>query len=196
MTDTIEFDTVMGVQRIFRDVMGAFSRPFKVYNIKEHVSDNPLVQGEYEVIKGLCCVFLDNTVSFYVHNDEKLAGDIAEATYAKPAGIEEADFVVMTDTPDLNLLEKVYQGSLFNPHKGATVILDVPQITGQEKITAEGPGIDGKLPFFADKSIVACLSKAAELDMEYPKGFEIIFATRQGDMCAVPRHVRINREGV
>lgn len=190
MNSLTDIDGVLISQRIFRTVMDAFAHPFRIYNINE----NNASKKTEAVIKELCFVFLDNAVSFYVHGDLKLTEEIREMTYAKAAGIEKADFVIVKNIRDFNSFDSLCQGSLVNPHKGATVIFDAPHIGGEEKIIAEGPGINGKLACFVDKNIADCLCEVKKLDIEYPKGIEIIFASPKGDILAVPRHMKICME--
>ncbi|MCL1792548.1 MAG: phosphonate C-P lyase system protein PhnH [Oscillospiraceae bacterium] len=193
MDSLTDIDGVLVSQRIFRTVMETFAHPFRIYNIKDGMPENETT------IKELCFVFLDNAVSFHVHGDHgdlRLTEEIREMTYARPASLEKADFVIVKDIRAFDSYENLCQGSLVDPHKGATVIFDVPGIGGEEKIVAEGPGINGKIIRFVDKNIADCLCRTAKLDMEYPKGFEIIFACPKGDILAVPRHTRIFREVV
>jgi alpha-D-ribose 1-methylphosphonate 5-triphosphate synthase subunit PhnH len=190
MSDAYE---VIDAQRMFKSIVNAFSRPFKIYNIKNNSEPAP-PNEDNATIKALCFVFLDNTVSFHVHDDKAFAGDIREMTYSNNADIEKANFVIIKDISAFNVFEKISQGTLLDPHKGATVIIAVPKINGETRITAEGPGINGKMTCLVDQSIVDCLNKIAELDIEYPKGFELIFATPQGDILAVPRRVKIFKE--
>jgi len=193
MDNVIDFDSTLTAQVTFKKVMDAFAHPFKVYNINDSAENNPLIQGEYAPIQELCRVFLDNTVTFYVHADEHLAAGIKELTYARLTRLEDASFVVIKDNDKFGLWDMVCQGSLTDPHKGATVIVAVPQITGDIGITAEGPGINGCQRFGVDGSVAECVYRAAELNMEYPKGFEFIFVSRQGDICAVPRHIHCRK---
>jgi alpha-D-ribose 1-methylphosphonate 5-triphosphate synthase subunit PhnH len=189
------FDDPLVTQRIFRNIMDAFSHPLNVYNINGDAENSSLgAWGENAAIKALCGVFLDGGASFYVHGDAMLAGEIKEMTYAKLSAIEEANFVILKDTERLDLLAKIYPGSLVSPHKGATAIVGVPRIGGGASIIAEGPGIDGKMHCRVYPGIAECLSKVTGMDIEYPKGFELIFVTRQGDICAVPRHVKVRAE--
>ena len=196
METIFDLDNPLTSQRIFRNVMNSFTYPLRAYNITDGSS------GWYStrdgngdiVLKGLCGVFLDNGVSFYVHGDENLAADIRAETYARPAAAEEADFVVIRDGFDVGILEKVSAGSLVNPHKGATVIVETPQLAGDVKVTAEGPGINGRASYFVCRRIADCLEKTAAMQIEYPKGFEFIFITRLGDICSVPRHINTRGE--
>jgi alpha-D-ribose 1-methylphosphonate 5-triphosphate synthase subunit PhnH len=73
------------------------------------------------------------------------------------------------------------------------VIFNVPDIYGDADIIAEGPGINGEMHCRVCKGIVECLSRIDELNIEYPKGFEVMFVTGRGDICAVPRHVKVRR---
>ncbi|MCL1848498.1 MAG: phosphonate C-P lyase system protein PhnH [Clostridiales bacterium] len=190
------YDSTMAAQGIFRDVMNAFSHPFKVYNIKDAAGNNPLTQGEHVLVKELCSIFLDNTVSFYVHEDARLAEEIRELTYARPTGLPEAGFVILLHSESFDQWGSISPGSLFAPHEGATVLAVVPAIAGQVKIVAEGPGIDGAQAFLIDPALAQCISRTAQLDIEYPKGYEMLFLTGQGDLCAVPRHVKARKEGL
>lgn len=188
------YDSDLKAQRIFRELMNAFAHPFRVHSIKSEVETGPSIHGENSVITELCQVFLDNSVSFCVCGDENLAAGIREMTYAKPAEIDKADFIVIKNPGKFESWDKIYPGTLFSPHKGATVVVDVPSIAGDVKIMAEGPGINGRISYFVDSGIAECLFRAAELDIEYPMGFELIFVTGQGDIIAVPRHVKVYGE--
>jgi len=191
--DMFVLDNPLTAQRIFRNVMNSFAHPFRVYSLTGGSRGDYSPRDCDVVIKGLCGAFLDSGVSFFMCGDEKLAADVRAETYAKPAVLEEADFVVVKNERGVDFLEKVSAGSLVNPHKGATVIIVVPQLAGDVNIMAEGPGINGKTSLFVHARIAECLEKVAGLQIEYPKGFELIFLTRQGDICSVPRHINVYR---
>jgi len=176
------YNEVFKSQRIFKDLVEAFSHPFKVCNID---SGN--------AVSELCFVLLDNEVSFYVDEDTMLSSEIKEMTYAKAKDIELADFIIVTNPQSFDSFDKIKQGTLAGPNEGATVIVRVPQIEGDEKITAEGPGIDGSFSCGVHTNIIDFLDKANREDIEYPKGFEIIFVTQEADIIAVPRRVKVRR---
>ena len=194
MLISADLDSTINTQHFFRNVMRAFSRPCQAHSMRDGAAGQALPQAKDATLKELCNIFLDSSVSFYVHGDPELAGAIREATYAKTADIEAADFVLLDGARDYALLDRVYPGSLVSPHKGATVFAAVPQIDGAVKIEAEGPGINGRASCLVDASIARCLRQVAAMDKEYPKGFELLFATPQGDLFAVPRHVRTYEE--
>ena len=186
-----EYNSSLSAQSIFRETMNAFAHPLCLYNIKEAASKNPLTQGDKSIIKELCSIFLDNCVSFYVHNDAQLSVDLKELTYAIPCEIEYADFVVIENPDEFDKWEDIAQGSLVDPHLGATVIICVPQVAGDASLTAGGPGIDGEKTFMLSRMVAECISKAREVYTEYPKGFELLFVSPDGDICALGRHIRI-----
>jgi alpha-D-ribose 1-methylphosphonate 5-triphosphate synthase subunit PhnH len=179
--DKEDYKEAFRAQKIFRDLLDAFSRPFRVVDIES--SD--------DAVKELCFVLLDSEVSFYVDEGAELMSDIKEMTYAKTKDIESADFVILTKPHKFEMFDKIKRGTLSNPHKGATVIAIVNQIYGEEMLTAQGPGIKGKYSCCVDKSIVEFLDKAAKFETEYPKGFELLFTTHAGEMLAVPRRVKV-----
>ena len=186
-----DYNSSLSAQSIFRETMNAFAHPLQTYNIKEAASNNPLTQGRNAIIMELCGIFLDNCVSFYVHNDTQLTASLKELTYAIPSAIEIADFVIMENPDEFDKWENISPGTLVDPHLGATVIISVPQIAGDVSITAQGPGIDGKESFMLSHAIAECIFKSRELDIEYPKGFDLLFVSQQGEICALGRHVAI-----
>ena len=188
MDGDILYNDVFYTQKLFRLVMNAFAHP-----LTEYALESGYCCGK-AFIMDVCRVFFDRSVTLYSHEDSDFAAEAAEATYAKPAKLEDADFVVLADAGGFNLWNKVNQGSLADPHKGATVIAAVPGIAGGIRIGAEGPGLVGRTVFRVSASVADCLNRAAAAEAEYPKGFEIIFVSRQGSICAAPRHIKIFRE--
>ena len=191
-----KFDDVFYTQKLFKRVMNAFAHPLTEYGldyVKNANGVNYAGRGAGMYIGAICRVFFDHTVSFYAYGEGggAFAAEISETTYARLANLDEADYVVVMDAAGFDQWNKVYQGSLINPHAGATVIVAVPRIAGDINIEAEGPGIDGRAAFYIDGVIADCLNRAAALDIEYPKGFELLFVSRSGSLFAVPRHVKI-----
>ena len=193
--NAIDYNDILSLQQVFKNIMDAFSRPLKPYSIQS-VSDNgPHVYEDGVAIRDICCVFLDSTVSYYVHGDDKLSADIMEITYSNPAEIEKADFVIIKKVDGSIPWEKIKPGTLVNPHKGATVIVEIPQIHGDEIIVARGPGIDGQATCHVSPDIARCLIETSKLNIEYPMGYELIFVTPSGEVCAAGRRINISREG-
>lgn len=192
-----QFNRTVYTQRVFHRIMNAFAHPFQIYSIADGSGGDPLTQGEGAVIKDVCCVFLDNTVSFHVHGEgaERAAAEIRELTYAKLAPLEGADFVIIRDPGAFGRWGGIHPGSLLNPHEGATVIVEIPQIRGSMVLKAAGPGIDGEKDFPVSESLAECLRDTSALHWEYPEGFELLFVTGQGELCAVPRHIKTRGEG-
>ena len=181
-----QLDSVLAAQQIFKSVTNAFSRPCRLYNIKAE-------SGE-DVIKELANVFLDSGTSFNANGNAALAADIRETMYASEVEIEAAEFILITDLDSFDAFDKIKTGTLIDPHHGATAIISVPEILGDTTISAEGPGIDGKISCSLSKSVADCLIKSAALDIEYPQGYEILFVTPDGEIMAVPRRVKIYKD--
>jgi len=195
MTDQAELDGVFTAQRVFRVIMDAFSHPFQPYFINVDSMDNSSINGRDTIIKLISLVFFDNTVSFYAHEDDELAGEIKERSLAKRTEIEPANYIIINDPKNFRLFDKIGRGTLTDPHKGATVIVAAPEIRGDSPVSAEGPGIKGKQVFHLNECVVGFLKKTADLNIEYPQGFEIIFVTGNGEISAVPRRVKISDVG-
>jgi len=195
MTDQAVFDGVFTAQRVFREVMDAFSHPLRTYKIEIDAVKNTLINGRDTIIKMLAFVFFDNTVSFYIHDNDALSDEISELTLAERSDIESADYVVIKNPETFDFVDKIRTGTLVDPHKGATVIIIVPEIGGKTLIHGEGPGIKNKRALLINEHAADFLFKTASLNIEYPRGFEIIFATGRGEIAAVPRRVKITGAG-
>ncbi|MCL2046035.1 MAG: phosphonate C-P lyase system protein PhnH [Oscillospiraceae bacterium] len=187
----MEYDSSLSAQSIFRETMNAFAHPLRIYNIKEAASKNPLTQGQNAILMELSGIFLDNCVGFYVHDNVQLSAQLKELTYAIPCAIEIADFVIMENPNEFDRWEEISQGTLVDPHLGATVIIRIPQIVGDVAITAQGPGINGQESFLISHDVAKCIFSVRQLEIEYPKGIDLLFASQQGDICALGRHVAV-----
>ncbi|MCL1803462.1 MAG: phosphonate C-P lyase system protein PhnH [Eubacteriaceae bacterium] len=190
MPSAIDYQSTLLSQQIFRETMNAFAHPMKCHDISGCIGDGPDA-----AILALCSVFLDNTAAFFAYGAGDLAKTIEQLTYARPSELAKADFAIIQGS-GFSEWGSIYTGTLLDPHKGATVIIEAPKLEGDAQITASGPGINGEAQFYVDRQIADCLQETAKLEIEYPMGFELIFITKQGKLIALPRRVSAKGEGM
>ena len=146
----MKLDLVHDIQKAYRKVVESMSRPGHINSINEEASKVDLEIQFYPSTLVLMLMLLDAEVSFKIisENEASMTQLISQLTYAKPETVENANFIfVMKDVNDGELervLEKAYEGDLIDPHKSATIIAEVNQITNERELILQGPGIKDK----------------------------------------------------
>jgi alpha-D-ribose 1-methylphosphonate 5-triphosphate synthase subunit PhnH len=166
------FDSVFDSQRVFRLVLEAMSNPGRTV----HIGGGPFLS--------LALTLLDNEVSFYAWGE--LSDEIVSMTLSKRDDMESADFIF---TQDISVIEAAKCGTLADPHKSATVII---QNDGDpiRKLTLSGPGIDGRVEIQASQTVKDAITLRDAQNYEYPQGIDLSFVSADGGMFAVPRLVK------
>lgn len=187
------FDYIHDIQNSFRKLMGAFSFPFEVKNIKEEMDKLEDLNGNLLL---LALIVADKGMSFSSFGDGELEEKIRTMTYAHVKE-EDMDFVFLSlkSKRDIEfVLNKVNPGDLFSPHKSTTLFIEVDKIKSGKKIMVFGPGINGDQEFNINDEIYSWIVERNKLDHEYPMGIELVFVDKIGDLIAVPRKVNF-KEG-
>jgi len=201
---------VFDSQKLFRLILDALANPTSVVNIKEQADK---ISGSYPVFLAVAMTLLDNEVSFEVSGerstpsahksysrsvapkngasgDTSMSEQISSLTLARREGLEAADFVFVRHRDALkHVIENVKCGTLSDPHKSATVIIHVdddPTCT----LKLSGPGIDGHVVFLATQTMAEAIQLRDAQNYEYPQGIDLLFASSNGDLCAIPRLIR------
>ena len=180
------FDTVFDSQRVFRLVLEAMSNPARVVHIKEYAEK---LNGDYPAFLAVAVTLLDNEVSFNTCENHSLSDEIASLTLARKEQIESADFIFVCDAKDIkNVIENAKCGTLFDPHKSATIIIrddDGPA----HRITLRGPGIDGQKEVRITQTVKDAIALRDAQNYEYPQGIDLLFISGKGELFAIPRLV-------
>ena len=98
------------------------------------------------------------------------------------------------------MLEAARTGTLADPHRGATVVLELPFITSagdsreHEVLTLSGPGIRTRNRIKAGGDL-SWVDTRASKNSEYPLGIDMILIDGHGRLAFIPRTTRIERGG-
>ena len=158
LTKKHNFDAVFDSQKVYRLVLEAMSNPGRVVRLNEYT------------ILSVAMTLLDNEVSFCVCGNPALSEEIATLTLAKREALETADFIFVCNPDELkNAIERAKCGTLADPHKSATVII-------------QGNGLE--------KDAIALRDAQ---NYEYPQGIDLIFITDGGELSGICRSVRRKR---
>lgn len=179
-------------QQTFRVLLQAMSHPGKVYslNLKSE-------SGLISVIKTL----LDQEVTFYLADSliGELEQTIIKATGSRPAGIEDADFLIIPSGNSNGLILRAKRGVIEYPNWGATFIYYVTSLSlfikaGMRedlRIILKGPGINGEIKPFIGGIKKEEFDYLKEINSEYPLGVDSIFIDGANRIMCIPRSTRI-----
>jgi alpha-D-ribose 1-methylphosphonate 5-triphosphate synthase subunit PhnH len=105
---------------------------------------------------------------------------------ARPA---DADFVVVTRASRPALAD-LAQGTDMDPHRSATVVLDVRDFDAAVRLTASGPGIDGTVEVDAPWVDPSFLDEWRANSARFPRGVDLLLV-EDDHVSAFPRTTRL-----
>ena len=188
LTKKHSFNLVFDSQIIYRMILEAMSNPGKIVSLQKYEKK---LYGDDPGLLAVALTLLDNEVSFYVFGNDSLSDEISSLTHAEPDGIKSADFIFVRDQNDLKLaIENAKYGTLDDPHKSATVIIQNDNVPSQHT-TLSGPGIEGRSGHMFTQTVTDAIMIRDTLNFEYPLGIDFFFISCMGDFLAIPRLVKV-----
>ena len=188
LTKKHNFDLVFDSQMIYRLILRAMSNPGEIVSLQKYAIK---LYGDDPVLLAVALTLLDNEVSFHVFGNNSLSDEISSLTHAEPDEIEAADFIFVCDIDYLELaIENAKSGTLNDPHKSATVIIQNDTVPSLHT-TFSGPGIDGQSQHILTQTVTDAIMLRDKLNFEYPLGIDFLFISSFGEMLAIPRLVKV-----
>ncbi|KAA8999016.1 phosphonate C-P lyase system protein PhnH [Affinibrenneria salicis] len=185
-------DPVSGAQRAFRQILKAMSEP----GTQVELIDGPVWPFLSPAMCAALLTLVDHDTPLYLaapfageqlkenlrfHTGAPLVDRAARAAFA----LLDRDFPAV-------LLDEFAVGSGECPHRSATLIVDVPALTGAPPLTLRGPGIESR------RQTAAALSPAVRdylcrRPVSFPLGLDFIFTCGR-QLLAIPRttHVEVD----
>lgn len=224
------YDPVFDAQEHYRLLLDAMARPGKInilprllLSVPDTATGAASQPGSGTLTDAAALVgfaLLNADVSFFVDGP---GADLASRyllvnTSARPAALEEADFVFAPGRASAVLVEAMKKGSLPYPEEGATLILSVGALAtepsglgvaadGADKkdaggaaagqtgsdlaLTLEGPGIAGAKMLFVRGLNATLVEAVQQSNIEFPLGVDMILTDGDGRMACIPRSSRI-----
>lgn len=193
-------DHVHDIQQTYRRLVTALARPGSIVELADiavKVTPRPPFNPTMML---LAYTLLDAETEFALATDSEGEADAAEVianlTYARPVLPEDAGylFILGVQTDPRSTIEAARVGTLVDPHRGATLFLEVERVLAVEDapFVLEGPGIDGSIGVDIE-SRYDWYSIRNEKVSEYPLGVDCIFVDREGRVLGLPRTTRVAR---
>jgi len=185
------FDIVFDSQKVFRLILEAMSNPAKIVNIKEYADK---LYGDYPALLAVAMTLLDNEVSFNTCENRQLSDDIISLTLSRREKLDSADFIFVCNPSNIkNVIENAKCGTLADPHKSATIIIQNDD-ESVEQLKLCGPGIKDFVEVQVSKPVKDVIILRDAQYYEYPQGIDLIFVSNNGELFAIPRLTRIVTE--
>lgn len=183
---------VFDAQSVFRALMDAMARPGTVQAVSHRASAPPPL-GPVAAAAALTLCDADTPVWL----DAALATDGAVARWlgfhagapvtGDPA---EAAFALIGYGPSLGSFDRFARGTQEYPDRSATLIVQVPELTGGPALTLTGPGIEQSATLAPSGLPARFAALWADNNALFPRGIDIVLAT-PGAVAALPRTTRI-----
>jgi alpha-D-ribose 1-methylphosphonate 5-triphosphate synthase subunit PhnH len=176
---------VTEAQSCFRSVLSAMSRPGSIVPVPHSIAAPPLDPATAAVLLTL----VDADVTLWLDDALSSSWDwlAFHAGVLSASGLGQAAFLCVTSLPPLG---DVFAGTDAAPENAATVILQVPALTGGPRLTLYGPGLEAPAvitPQGLPPDFVAQWEVNHRL---FPRGVDLLLCAGSA-FLALPRSVRI-----
>ena len=186
-----DFDIVFDSQAVFRLILEAVANPGRILSIKEYADK---LYDDYPALLTMALTLLDNEVGFIAYDNSRLSDEIVSLTLARRETMDSADYIFVCDPESMKyVMENAKCGTLADPHKSATVII---QNDGEAvcRLKLSGPGIKDCLEVQTTQTVKDAMLLRDMQYYEYPQGIDLLFLSSQGDLLAVPRLTHLETE--
>ncbi|MBV8392752.1 MAG: phosphonate C-P lyase system protein PhnH [Alphaproteobacteria bacterium] len=180
-------------QRLFRDVLEAFSHPGRIVTLAQAPKAvGPLSRAATAFL--LTLVDRDTPLWLAPALATQAVTDFTRFHTGAPIVTNEADalFAVLTPADKLSkgapLLDGFAIGSDPYPDHSATLVIEVPSLRGGTARHLRGPGIDGRAPFAVSGLADTFAAEWKANHALFPCGIDLVF-TAGADLLALPRSI-------
>lgn len=197
----MKLDLVHDIQNAYRKTLDSMARPGLINNFHRQAAKIDMEIGCFNSTLILVLMLFDTEVKFKVcsKREAEMTKLINQLTYAKATEIENADYIlVLNDAQPADLertIRSAYPGDLRDPHKAATIIVEVHSLSNERDLTLTGPGIE-KESYIKVLTTDSWVDLRADKNSEFPLGIDLIFTDPQDDILCLPRTIRISRQVV
>jgi len=189
-------DVVHDTQVTYRKLLDSMSRPGKIATLTESTESRVLLSSATFLT---VLTLFDAEVSFHVVSDkEGIAKLLSEFTFASLVPADEADYIIVPDGTDeteiLAVMEKCKIGTMTDPQKSATWLIEKDVISNDEQLVLTGPGIKEQAYLYLDLA-EQFWQVREEKTKEYPLGIDLIFTDRHLNLVCIPRTTNVSAGG-
>jgi alpha-D-ribose 1-methylphosphonate 5-triphosphate synthase subunit PhnH len=179
--------------------LDCYSFPAKIQDLQEFLEHIPSTGTVLPIFELLARILLDTEVSFCLIQEEnasQAAAYISRLSYSPIQDSTQADFLfIRAHVPDTLRAEAIIaarRGNLENPHLGATVIMECPNLGQGELYQISGPGIQEPHSCTLGLSLELVQARNTACQ-EFPLGVEMILIDPKGKVLVLPRTTQLEK---
>lgn len=197
MIRELHYDTVFDAQRHFRVLLDSMARPGKINILEDVTLETPHGLGKAAALVGLA--LLDAEATFWVESNN-IAEYFNLNTGSFLTEVNKADFLFMNIETDLNQIEAVKIGTLQYPEQGATLVIQVENVSNAMLengvvIELRGPGVKEVNTICIKGVTTNLLEWIQSKNEEFPLGVDLIFTDYHNNITCIPRSNQITIKG-
>lgn len=191
----MKFDFVFDVQQAFRRILHAFSYPGEIVTLRNEAAHLEISMDCFDATQILMYTLLDTETSVHVRaKNPSVEKRFAQLTSCRLQKIDKAQFLfVLHSSSDafVDVLQQASCGTLHDPQKGATIIVECDAILDETMYLLKGPGIRESNTLALKGLDSKWLTIRNQCCEEYPLGVDLIFVDSQANCVVLPRTTRI-----
>jgi len=172
-------DPAFGSQAAFRAALQALSRPGTIVECERAAYSLGLALLDQDTRVWLSPAARSLGASLRFHTGCPLVDDVADA-----------DYMFVGAASEMPALERLALGSDEAPHRSATLIVEVDELSVHDGWTLSGPGISGTARLSVPALGAAFLAEWQANARRFPRGVDL-FLCCGGRLCGLPRTTRI-----
>jgi alpha-D-ribose 1-methylphosphonate 5-triphosphate synthase subunit PhnH len=195
----MQFDFVQDTQRLFRKILTATSFPGRVVDLGPEAAKIETGSAVNNALLGCAIVLLDAEATFctWPRDAQEHERLISQLTYGRAAAPEAAQFqfVLAGSGAADDALRAASVGTLEEPHRGATLFLEVEELRQEGTLSIEGPGVKDSVRIGVEGLGPDWVALRAERCSEYPLGLDLYLVDGAGRLVGLPRTARLGIGG-
>lgn len=196
----MKLDLVHDIQKSYRKLLNCMSHPGLIENIDEESQKIDFNIKFYKSTMVVMLMLLDGEVNYKIVTDkEDTFGFVNQMTYANPSETKAADFIFILNDVDSEKARETFKkakiGNLIDPHKSATIIFEVENLSNDKDLVLVGPGIK-EANFAKIQGNKSWLEEREKKNIEYPLGIDIVFIDRLSNIMCLPRTTQVSKQVV
>jgi alpha-D-ribose 1-methylphosphonate 5-triphosphate synthase subunit PhnH len=183
-------DQVHDLQRAYRRVLRATASPGSVEDLRTEAAALGIPCTLFPATLLLALLLLDAEVAFAVTGEgaAELGRLMSQLTLARLTPPPEAEFLFVSGPASeaASAFRSASVGTLADPHRGATIVLEVESLSPGGPLVLTGPGIEREHRLCVGRN-PDWIALRAERNQEYPLGVDLCLVDRRDRLASLPR---------
>lgn len=186
----INYDPVFDAQRHYRIMLDCMARPGKLNSLDDVAIDPPMDWSIAATLVGFTLLNADVSVHF-LPDEAEMKHYMVHHTSVLKNSLDQADFVFLKGNSAVDL-EMIKTGALEFPEEGATLVIQLKNLSRDSILNApgirlNGPGVEQPVDIYLEGIPTGILKQLQGINEGYPIGLDCFFVDEQNQLMGLPR---------